>query len=224
MSAFLPTSAGLSEASVQVERCTGAPPQGKSISLAITIDFCIYLYACFQIGPKRPCSGHLCTKAFAGRQIHAETLMELDDMWPRDRAQLSVQQLVTQPCAAPVSYQVMPTGCDSAQGVQARSRAPGSKRKRVLFRSHPHRSHLVPGFHPQVRKPGGRGVKGSPKHEDCPIMPPVWILDPSSQFSLRQRQWVPVRRKAGGSSLQPLQVSLGQGQGMFLSLAPSKHT
>lgn len=128
-------------------------------SLAIITDFCIYLCACFQIGQKRPCSGHLCTKAFAGGQIHTETLLELGDMWPRDRAPLSAQQLVTQPFAAPASYPVMPTGCDSAQ--ECRSvLEPGSssERKRVLCRPHPHRSQLFPRFHPQVRKPGGRGV------------------------------------------------------------------
>lgn len=112
-------SVGLSETSVQVEHCTGVPPQGKSVSLAIITDFCIYLYACFQIGQKRPYPGHLCTKAFAGGETHMETLLELGDMWPRDRAQLSAQQLVTQPFAAPSSYQVMPTGCDSAQGCRS---------------------------------------------------------------------------------------------------------
>lgn len=119
MSAFLPANVGLSEASVQVEHCTRAPPQGKSVSLAIITDFCVYLYACFQTGQKRPCSDRLCTKAFAGGEIHAETLLELGDMWPRDRAQLSAQQLVTLPFAAPSSYQVMPTGCDSAQGCRS---------------------------------------------------------------------------------------------------------
>lgn len=37
---------------MQVEHCAGAPPQGKSVSLAIITDFCICLCACFQIGQK----------------------------------------------------------------------------------------------------------------------------------------------------------------------------
>lgn len=172
---------------MQVEHCAGAPPQGKSVSLAIITDFCICLCACFQIGQKKTCPGHLCTKAFAGGQIHAETLLELGDLWPRNWAPLSVQQLATQPFAAPASYQVMPTDCDYAQECRSVLEPGSSEWKRVLCRPHPHRSHLFPRSHPQVRKPGGRGVKGSPNHEDCLILSPVWIFDPS-QFSLRQRQ------------------------------------
>lgn len=102
---FLPTNAGLSETGEQAEHCSKTPLQGNSSlwpSSQISVFICSLVS---REGGQRPCSGNPYAKAFAdGKDGKAHTETLLGDMWPRDLAQLSPQQLVTQLFAA---YQVM---------------------------------------------------------------------------------------------------------------------
>lgn len=126
------------------------------------------------------------------------------------------------------SPQVTSAGGDSAQGLQVSSRAlvQGGDRQQkteVFCMPHSHRSYLnglIPG-HCRLPLPGEetkkQGSQGSSNHEGHPNLSPAWTLNPSFQFSLRERQWALVRRKSRGSSLQHLQASQRQRQDMLLN-------